>query len=262
MQAITELVTSRLDYFILLFLRVSGLIFSSPIFGRKNIPNTVKIGYCGSIALLFFMDIAPKDPLVYNSLYTFVFLCIAELLFGLVMGYTLNLFFTLTFTAGQLIDMQMGFGMANVFDVQSSASVPMMGNFLNIVLLMVFFAVDGHHKLLTIYYVSVTQIPIGHVVFNPQIGMIALELFSMAFTLAVSVALPIIASGLLGEMVMGIIIRTVPQLNMFVIGMPVKVLLGFLVMLVALPVFVGFSTTIFSKMFEGVEAMFAGLRIQ
>ena len=78
MQAIAELSASRIDYFILLFLRVSGLIFSSPIFGRRNIPNTVKIGYCASIALLFFVDVAPKATVSYGSLFAFVLLCGAE----------------------------------------------------------------------------------------------------------------------------------------------------------------------------------------
>ena len=254
-----ELIDTRLDYFLLLFLRVSGLIFSSPIFGRKNIPNLVKIGYCGSIAILFFMDVAPREYLSYNSLYTFAGMCIAELLFGIVLGYVVNIFLTLTMTAGQIIDMQMGFGMANVYDPQSGRSVPMIGNFLNIVILIVFFSMNGHLRLIEIMYLTVTKIPVGHVAFSPQLGVVALELFCRAFTLAVSVAMPVIASGLLAEAAMGIILRTVPQLNMFVIGLPVKIALGFLMLLLSVPVFVAFSQKIFDQMFMGIEAMFSGL---
>lgn len=250
---------ARLDIVLLLFLRVSALIFSSPIFGRRNIPNMVKIGFCAVITYLFFVEAVPADQtLVYANWLVYALLCVKELMFGLVMGYICNLFFTLTFTAGQLIDMQMGFGMVNILDVQSNISVPMIGNFLNIVILIVFFLANGHHRLIQILYVTVNRMPVGSVQLAlPKLALVAAQLFSMAFLLAINVALPIIAAGLLGEAAMGLIIRSVPQLNVFSIGLPAKVLLGFVVLFFMVPVFVGFSNTIFNEMFYGLERMFA-----
>ncbi|MGI6152255.1 MAG: flagellar biosynthetic protein FliR [Christensenellaceae bacterium] len=246
------------DYFLLLFLRVSGLIFSSPIFGRRNIPNTVKIGYCACIALLFYTGIPELAPISYgDDIFIYILLCVKELLFGVVFGYVLNLFFTLTFTAGQMIDMQMGFGMVNVFDVQSNLSIPMTGNFYNIIMLVVFFMVDGHHKLVQIMYASVIKMPIGSVTFNPAIGLVAAELFVEAFVLAAIVAMPIIGSGLLGEACLGILMRVVPQMNAFSIGMPMKVILGFIVMFAVMPIYVPFTTYIFDQMYVGFDRMFA-----
>lgn len=248
------------DFFLLLFLRVSGLIFSSPIFGRKNIPNVVKIGYCACMAYVFYTAVPQMQELNYNDdILIYVLLCIKELLFGLILGYVLNLFFTLTFTAGQLIDMQMGFGMVNVFDVQSNLSIPMVGNFLNIVMLVTFFAVNGHHRLIQILYVSVVKMPVAATVFDPNIGWVAAQLFVEAFLLAVIVAIPIIASGLLGEACLGILMKVVPQMNAFSIGLPMKVILGFMVLGAVIPIYVHFTSYIFDQMYLGIDRMFTML---
>jgi flagellar biosynthetic protein FliR len=248
------------DYLLLLLLRVSALIFSSPIFGRRNIPVIARIGYCACIAYLFFVSVPQTQPLDYHDdLMLYVLLCVKELLFGLVLGYVLNAFFTLTFTAGQLIDMQMGFGLVNVFDPQSNLSIPMVGNFLNIVMLLVFFAVNGHHRLIQILYLTVVRIPIGSVEFSPSLALVAVELFSQTFLLALSVALPIVVSGLMGEALMGVITRSVPQINVFMIGLPLKVVLGFVILLATLPVYVNFLPQIFEQMYIGLDNMFGAL---
>ncbi len=248
----------------MLFLRVSGLIFPSPIFGRTNVPNIVKIGYCACIAMMFFMS-APQiaeqmQAFDYGGdILLYILLCAKELLFGMVLGYVLNLFFQLTFTAGQMIDMQMGFGLVNVFDVQSNLSIPMIGNFLNLLMLIVFFAVRGYERLIRIMALSIEKIPIGAATFNPDIGWVALELFVQAFMLAVIIAMPIIASGLLGEACFGIMMRMVPQMNAFSIGIPIKVILGFLVLFAVIPVYVAFMPQVFDQMYAGLEKMFATL---
>lgn len=248
------------DYLLLLLLRVSALIFSSPIFGRRTIPVIARIGYCACIAYLFFVSIPQTQPLDYNNdLILYVLLCVKELLFGLVLGYVLNVFFTLTFTAGQLIDMQMGFGLVNVFDPQSNLSIPMVGNFLNIIMILVFFAMNGHHRLIQILYLTVVRIPIGAVEFSPNLALVAVELFSQTFLLAFSIALPIVISGLLGEALMGVITRSVPQINVFAIGLPLKVVLGFVVLLAMLPVYVSFLPQVFDQMYVGLDNMFATL---
>ncbi|WP_066683547.1 flagellar biosynthetic protein FliR [Christensenella intestinihominis] len=256
---------SNWEFFLLLFLRVSGLIFTSPIFGRNNIPNIVKIGYCACIAVLFFMSIdqiaMQMTAFDYGGdILLLILLCIKELLFGMVLSFVLNLFFQLiSFTAGQMIDMQMGFGMVNVFDVQSNLSIPMIGNFLNLLMLMVFFSIRGYEYLIRIMALSIEKIPIGGVTFNPQIGWVALELFIQAFLLAAIVAMPIVASGLLGEACFGIMMRMVPQMNAFSIGIPIKIILGFLVLFAVIPVYVTFMPQVFDQMFAGMEQMFSTL---
>lgn len=266
MAALFTTFTENWEFCLLLFLRVSGLIFSSPIFGRTNVPNIVKIGYCATIAAMFISSV----PVVQEQMEAFQFngdalqlvlLCLLELLYGLVLGYVQNLFFQMVaFTGGQMIDMQMSFGMVNVFDVQSNLSVPMMGNFFNLLLLMVFFATRSYEYLLRIMMLAIEEIPIGTTQLNPEIGLVALQLFAEVFVLACIVAMPVVAAGLVGEACFGILMRVVPQMNAFAIGIPVKVILGFLVIFAMIPVYVQFVPGLFDRMFQAMELMFATMR--
>lgn len=258
MDEILGRVMADLDGFILMFLRISGLLIGSPIFGRRNMPNILRIGFCLVVTYVVFMA-APSGRVVYSGAVEFILLCAAELLFGLVMGYVTTLFFSIVQTAGQVMDMQMGFGMVNVFDVQSNVSVPVTGNLLYVTMLIAFFGVNGHLKLVHIVRQTFWHIPVGNVSLNPDIGLVALEVFALAFVLTVNVAMPLIASGLLGEVAMGFIVRAIPQMNVFVVGIPMKIALGFLILLLVMPVFVYFTDTIFNHLFVSIDKMIAGL---
>ena len=177
----------------------------------------------------------------------------------MVLGYVTTLFFSIVQTSGQVMDMQMGFGMVNVFDVQNNINIPITGNLLTIVLLISFFSVNGHLQLIYIVNATFTAIPVGEVVLNPLIGITALEVFVLSFLLAIKVAMPMIAAGLLGEVMMGVVVRAIPQMNIFVVGIPLKIILGFLMLLLILPVYVCFTNTIFDQMFTAMDRMISGL---
>ncbi len=245
------------DFFFLAFLRISGLLFTS-IFGRRNIPNMAKIMFCLMLTIMLFPLYPKIGPLEYSSVWGYLGLGVMELLFGIVLGYVMNAFLMLVFTSGTLIDMQMGFGMVNVFDVQANVSVPIMGNLLNLVLMMVFISTNGHLKLIEILHLTFFRAPIGHIAVSAQIAQVALEVFARSFVLAVMVAMPAVGSGLVLEMALGIIVRTVPQMNVFVVGFPIKIMVGFIVMLVCIPVFVEVSSPIFEEMFDMMDNMFRG----
>lgn len=253
-------ILAEADYFVLLLVRVGALFLSSPIFGRKNIPGMAKIGFMGALAYLFFAIGPDPAPLSYATLFEFFLLIFKEILIGVALAYVVNLFFALTFTAGQIIDMQIGFGVVNVYDPQNNTQIPLVGNLLNLVLLIVFFLTDGHQRLIYILYLTLEALPVGSLRIAPGIGLTTLEVFANAFTLGVMVALPVIASGLILEILFGALMRTVPQMNMFVVGIPLKTLLGFIMLGILLPVFVTFSDRIFSQMFAAIDQMFGALR--
>lgn len=259
MEQFVYAVANHADYFLLVLLRISALVFSSPIFGRKNLPNMVKIMLCAVLTGVLYSTWESIPVLQYEGTLDYMLLCVKELLFGLVLGYVTTLFFSLTQTAGLAIDMQMGFGMVNVLDAQSNLSVPMMGNFLYIVLLASFFAVNAHQQLVYILLSTFRNIPVGEVTLNPMLGYSALEVFALSFGLVINIAMPIVAAGLIAEIFMGFVVRTTPQLNIFVVGIPLKIILGFLVLLVILPVYVNFTQDIFREMFNSVDYMIRGL---
>jgi len=246
------------DYFILLIFRMSGLVLASPIFGRVNVPMIAKIGLVLSLGFLMFIIFPQTVAIHYSNLIGYVLLCAGELLLGMALAYVTNVMFSLTaFTAGQLIDMQIGFGIVNVFDAQNNTQVPMTGNVLNILFILLFFGIDGHLRLIEIIYLTIDRMPIGTLIFSPAIGLTALEVFMKSFILGVMIALPIIASGLTLEMGFGMLMRAVPQIHMFVIGIPLKMIVGILLFIVTIPVFARFSEKIFHELWLNIEAMFA-----
>jgi flagellar biosynthetic protein FliR len=251
------LVTKNFDYTLLLFLRVSGLIWPSPVFGRKTTPAPIKIVFMFALTYIVFLAFpAPLKGLGCETLLEYALMCVKELLFGLCMGFVANVFFNLVFTAGQIMDMQTGFGIVSVYDIQNSSQVPVIGNLLNVVLLIVFFCVNGHLKLIAILYATFSKIPVGNVLLSMDFVYALLEAFTLSFVLAVMVAMPVLAAGMILEIAMGVLIRSVPQMNMFVIGIPVKIVAGLAVLLISVPVFIGFSNTIFNEMFQSIEEVF------
>jgi flagellar biosynthetic protein FliR len=259
MQQLYDLLSGRIEYFLLLFLRITALIVSSPVFGRKTLPNAVKIALCLMIAFVVFSAAPAAQAPAYGNLAEYVFLCIKEILFGLILGYVTTLFFSIVQTAGATIDMQIGFGMASIYDAQSNVSVPVTGNLLNIVLVVCFFAVNGHLKLIRIVMQTFDVMPVGQVHLNLSLAQIAMEVFTLSFVLALNVAMPMIVAGLLAELVLGVIVRMVPQMNMFVVSIPLKILLGFLVMIITIPVYVSFTNVLFDRMFGAIEKMFEAM---
>ena len=258
MASMVNAIFSNTDYFVLLLFRVGGLVFASPIFGRVNIPALAKIGLIAAISYLFYNIFPQTADLEYSTLIAFLLICAGELLLGIALAFITNLFFSITaFTAGQLIDMQIGFGIVNVYDMQNNTQIPMMGNVLNIMLLVLFFIVNGHLQLIDMIYLTVESMPIGTLVISANMGLVALEIFSRAFLLGIMMALPILESGLTLEFTFGVMMRAVPQIHMFVVGIPLKMLVGVFVFSLTLPVFANFSNRIFSEMFTGIGRMFA-----
>ena len=246
------------DYFILLMFRMGGLVLSSPIFGRVNVPMVAKVGLLLSLGYLMFNIFPQTVAIQYSTLIGFVLVCAGELLLGMALAYVTNVFFSLTaFTAGQLIDMQVGFGIVNVFDAQNNTQVPMMGNVLNIMFILTFFAVNGHLRLIEIVYLTIERMPVGTLIMSPAIGLTVVEIFLRSFLLGVMMALPIIASGLTIEMGFGMLMRAVPQIHMFIVGIPLKMLVGLTLFSITLPVFGRFSARVFDELYQAIEKMFA-----
>ena len=251
---------AHLDYVFVLFIRVSGLLISSPIFGRKFVPNSSKIGFCVVLTLVFITGLpAPQTYPIFDNLLVYILICVRELLFGVSMGFVLTTMFNATLTAGNIMDTQIGFSMASLYDAQNNTQIPISGNLFNTMLLITFFAVDGHLKLIEVLYRTIEAVPIGTAVAPAAILWTAAEVMSKAFVLSVMVAMPVLAAGLLMEFALGAIIRTVPQMNMFVIGIPLKIIVGLLIMISSLTLFADFSKTIFSQTFDSIGAMFNSL---
>ncbi len=245
-----------LSYFLLIVIRMSGIFVASPILGRANIPRTVRVLFSVMLSFIVVNMIVPPSPeLIAPGLPGYVIMCVKELLVGLCIGFVNTLFFSAVFVAGQIIDMQVGFGMVQIFDVQSNIQIPIVGSILNLMLLETFVLTNGHVRVIQIMYQTYELVPIGKVTFGPEIGAVIISSFVQTFTLAINIAMPIIASGLLTEVALGIIVRTSPQMNVFVVGISLKVVLGMIMLYVMVPVFTRFTGTLFDGMFHAMDSV-------
>lgn len=227
------------NIFLLVLVRVTGIFFLSPIFGRRNVPTYYKIGFCFIVTLLMANAIPVPDLSRYQTLTSYVILIGKELLVGLMLGFISYLLFSSIYVAGQLIDMRMGFGMVNVFDPISNVQIPVTADFYIIFATLFMLVTDSHHILISAVFESFEILPIGEAYFNGDILKQVVEMFTTIFIIGFKIAAPITVAILITDMALGIISRAMPQMNVFMLGMPVKIILGCVIILITIGAFKG-----------------------
>ena len=238
--------------FILVFIRMSGLMLTMPVLGATTIPAQARIGLIAVTSYIVFSvtKLPPVDLAMPMGRLTLMLA--GELAIGLTIGYASQLIFTSVQFAGQLIGFQIGFGIVNVLDPTTNSQVSITSQFWNIVALLVFLAINGHHWLITAAAKSFDLIPM--LGFAPRAGLVSLvtTLTADVFVLAIKLAAPVMATMLLLNVALGLIARTVPQMNVFIVGFPVQIALGLFMIGAGLPVFyLVFRGSIFN-LFENV----------
>lgn len=217
--------TAQVTLFSLILMRMSGFILLNPILGRRNIPMQVKASFIFVLTLTVYsfsagdaFDIA--NPLEYG------FLLLKEFAAGYVIGYVTELFFFVITFAGYVMDFQMGLSMSTVYDPQSNTQVPITGSLLQAFYVLLFFAVDGHLALMKILLQSAEIVPYGGIVITQNLALRVIDLFSECVIMGIKFAFPILAAEFLIEIGVGILNKIVPQINIFVINIQLKVIVG------------------------------------
>lgn len=243
--------------FLLIFLRSLGFIILTPIFGRREYPTSVKIGLSVLVSLIIYPTIS--DVGLSGNLQQEFISVLRETAIGLTLGYVTLLMFSALYIAGEIIDMEMGFGIVNVIDPQSRSQVPLTGNFYYMLALMIFLSINGHHHLITAIIKSFEMVPLGKAVFSDKIFYDIISTFKDTFTIGVKISLPIVAMIFLTDFSMGIIARTVPQMNVFIVGLPIKIFVGIWGMIIVLPVFIIILDVIFNGTYDNLFSILTGM---
>jgi flagellar biosynthetic protein FliR len=231
------------------FFRILGLIISEPVLSNTNIPRTTKVGLAVFLTLVL-APVLPPMPVVDPASAAGVFIAIQQLVIGLAIGFTLRVALTAAETAGQLIGLQMGLGFAVFFDPQSSAQTAVMGQFVGLFAMLTFLAMDGHLMVVTALSRSFTTLPLG------SGGLLTMarsggEIFSTGLL----ISLPVVTALLIANIAVGIMTRAAPQLNIFAVGFPITLAVGFLGLWLAIP----FMGPAIQNMFE--QALIASMRV-
>ncbi|RUL55791.1 MULTISPECIES: flagellar biosynthetic protein FliR [Lysinibacillus] len=233
----TELIP-EISILLLIIVRVSAFFVSIPLFSYRTIPPQLKIGLAIILSWMMYYSLdAQAIPIDGN----YILLVLKEAIIGLMIGLTANIVLSAVAIAGGFIDFEMGFAMANIIDPQTGTQTPLMGQFFNFLILFVLLAINGHHLILDGIFYSYQFMPIDQ--FSPKFGdpntvEFIIKLFATVFAIAFQMSAPIVATLFLVTVALGITAKTVPQLNIFVIGFPIKIAVGFLVLIISMGVMV------------------------
>ncbi|GGD68257.1 flagellar biosynthetic protein FliR [Paenibacillus nasutitermitis] len=194
----------------------------------------------------------------------YILAIIREILVGVLLGFTAYLFFAAIQTAGGFMDLQIGFGMANVIDPMTGASSPLLANLKFMVATLIFLSVNGHHFFITALLDSYQWVPLSNSLFSHiykgNISTFLVHTFAETFMLALQMSAPIIVAMFLTDVGLGFLARTAPQYNIFVIGIPIKIIVGLLMLVVLLPGMLAIFEHLFTQLFAAMQELLGIIR--
>ena len=215
--------------FMLLFFRMLAIFLAVPIFSHKNIPNTIKASMAFFFTVVFYPSMPPLDIPINTA--SIVLAILSEFMLGLVVGIVLLLAYNVITFAGGLISFMMGFSMASAIDPQTGVSMPIISQFLSLMGLMVLLSLNLHHWVLLFIDSSLKVVPLGGFIMSKDIFHYVIKAASNMFVVGFMIAFPIIALSLLADVIFGMLMKTMPQFNLLVIGFPIKIMVAFVVLI-------------------------------
>ena len=236
------------------FVRIGAMFMVAPVIGSRSVPLRIRIAAAVAMALLVFPVVPPMpdvDPFSLSGMG----ITISQVAIGVSMGFILQLVFNAAIISGQTIAMTMGLGFASIVDPENGTQVPVISQFLTIMTTLLFLALDGHLVMIELLAYSFVSMPVseGMSVSVPLIGHV-IEFAGHMFAMALLMALPVLTAVLIVNLSMGMVTRAAPQLNIFVIGFPVTILVGIVVLMLSLNVFQVQLTALFGDAFDVMRA--------
>ena len=215
-----------LEYFLLVFIRVISFMFVAPFFSMSNMPRRIRIGFSFFVALLLYQSV-PRQSIVYDTLIGYSVIVMKEVLTGLLIGFAANLCASIVSFAGHIVDMEMGLSMASMFDPTTKETSTITGIYYNYMVLLMLMISGMHRYLIQALAETYTLIPVNGAVIRTDTLLAAmLEFMANYIIIGFRICLPIFAVMTILNAVLGILAKVSPQLNMFVVGIQMKVLVG------------------------------------
>jgi flagellar biosynthetic protein FliR len=249
----------NLEQLLLIFVRISAFIFVAPFFSITSVPKRMRAGLAFFITLILF-TVLPKGTLAYSTVIDYAILVIREIIVGLLIGLSANICYSILAFSGKIIDMDIGFAMVSVLDPISKEQTSITGTFYNYVFLFTLVCSDMPHYLLRAIVDAYQLIPLGKVQFNMD-SLYNSFLTYMADYLIIGfrIVLPIFAVILVTNIILGILAKVAPQMNMFVIGMQLKIFMGLFTIFITIGLFNNVSNYIFTEMKKMIVSMIQGM---
>ncbi|MCD7709623.1 MAG: flagellar biosynthetic protein FliR [Clostridiales bacterium] len=250
---------NNFEYFLLILVRVSAFVYIAPFFGQSGIPNQTKIGFAAFISMILY-SVVDRPELNYASAVGYALVVLSEGITGLLIGLASNICNSIVVFAGHIIDMDIGLSMANEFNQDMGTEVSMTGNLYYYGVLMLLIATNLHTYLIQTLSDSFSLIPIGGANFNMD-SLLSAMMTYMADLMIIGfrIFLPFFACIMILNCVLGVMAKVAPQMNMFAVGMQLKVLTGFIVMVLVAFMLSSVSSMIFDEIKKLVNLFVQGM---
>ena len=243
-----------------IFIRVCAIILTIPFLDSKNVPVLVKIGLSFAISIILIQIINSDGFIIRSSTTTFILGLIGEVLLGLIIGFSVKLVFSGIKLAGQLVGIQMGFGMAMVLDPMAGSQVSVISQMKNIFAMLIFLTINAHHWFIRALVESFQIIPPLSFRISGSLLEQLLKLVGNMFIISLKVGAPVIAALLITTAALGIIARTVPQMHIFIVAMPIKIMVGLFIMILAMPTLMNYMEQLFGILANDILHLLNAMR--
>ena len=232
--------------FLLVLARLSAAIVVIPLFGAGAVPAHTKIGLAVLLSLIV-LPLHAEPPPVPVDLLAFAAVFGSEVLLGIALGVVVLLVFRALEMGASLVGVQMGFGVGQLFDPLGGAQMESITVYYRLIVTLVFFAVNGHHIVVAALIDTFRVVPPGGADLTLIAGENVIPFFAALFTIAIRIALPVLGALVLTDLAMGLVARTVPQMNVLVVGFPLKIAAGVLILAASVPLLTGFVGGVFNS---------------
>lgn len=247
--------TLDLPRLFLIFIRVLSILMTAPIFSHRSMPTVAKIGLAGLVAFLLLPLQKNNSASTLTSFMPFLLVIAQEVLVGVLIGFVSNLIFMAVDIAAKMMGLQIGFQTANLFDPMSNIPTSALEQLYILLVMILFLTINGHHWLITALTQTFVVIPVGTFVLSSLTVERLISLTSNTFIIGVRLALPVTGTLLLADLGLGLVARAVPQVQVFFLGLPVKLGLGFIVIAFTLSLTLPLLKTLFSQIVSNILAI-------
>ena len=238
-----------LEYFLLIFVRMSTFVVTAPFFSMTNVPRRVKAGIAFFISVVVYTAITPHEIIEYSSIISLAIIILKEAIAGLVIGFGANICMSITALAGKIADMEIGLSMVQLFDPMTRDQTGFMGSIYQYGVMLILFITNMHHYILRAFIESYTLIPIGKVKFESELVVDSVLKFLVDYvSIAFRFCLPIVAAIMLLNALLGVLAKTSPQMNMFAVGIQLKIFVGFAVIIFTIGLLPSVSEFLYREM--------------
>ncbi len=230
-----EISVQQFVVFLMILIRTSAAVIVAPVFGHQAVPPQVKIAIAVFLSYVLFPVVSQHIPSLDIHYLALIIIALKEIILGLILGFMIQLLFVGLKYAGELMAYTMGLSTAQMFDPESSQQLPVLGEFFYLFAILLYIVIDGHHYAIESLYILFAKVPIGAFVLSEALLKTLIELTALVFVVAIKVASPILIAGFLTYFGLSVLARVMPQANILVVGFPITITVGMLVLVSSVP---------------------------